>query len=137
MVENKTKPNQADVDSFLDGIENPRKRDDCREIASMMKEITGSEPVMWGDSIVGFGDLHYRYASGREGDWFLTGFSPRKQNLTLYFTNNIEDFRDMLKNLGKFKAGKGCLYINWLEDIDRDVLRELISTTVKKQTNSS
>jgi hypothetical protein len=87
---------------------------------------------MWGGSIVGFGDYHYKYASGREGDWFLTGFSPRKQSLTLYMMTYLEKHENILKRLGKFKTGKGCLYIKQLEDVDMKVLKELITTSVKK-----
>jgi uncharacterized protein YdhG (YjbR/CyaY superfamily) len=86
---------------------------------------------MWGNSIIGFGDYHYKYASGREGDWFLTGFSPRKQSLTLYMMSYLEKHENILKRLGKYKTGKGCLYINKLEDVDMKVLKELITTTVK------
>ena len=132
MAENKTRPNAQQVQGFLDGIEDPLKQQDCREIASLMEEITGSAPVMWGDSIVGFGDYHYKYASGREGDWFLTGFSPRKQNITLYIHGYLEEYQQILGKLGKFKHGKGCLYIKKLEDVDREVLKDLIRTSLKK-----
>ncbi|TFH19807.1 MAG: DUF1801 domain-containing protein [Bacteroidia bacterium] len=97
-----------------------------------MEEQSGSKPKMWGDSMVGFGDYRYKYASGREGDWFLVGFSPRKQNLTLYIMGYLEFYTDILRGLGKFKHGKGCLYIKKLEDIDLDVLKTLISTSIKR-----
>jgi hypothetical protein len=96
-----------------------------------MKEVTGVEPKMWGSSIVGFGDYRYKYASGREGDWFLTGFSPRKQALTLYIFGGFENYDDLLGKLGKFKIGKGCLYVNKIEDINLDVLRELVAKSAE------
>ena len=136
MAENKTKPSARDVDLFLEGIEDHRKREDCRNLSAMMEEITAAEPVMWGDSIVGFGNYHYRYASGREGDWFLTGFSPRKQNITLYIVGYLENYQGILDKLGKFKNGKGCLYIKNLEDVDHGALRDLISTSIRKLTNA-
>jgi hypothetical protein len=95
-----------------------------------MQEVTGSEPVMWGPSIVGFGSYHYTYASGREGDWMLSAFSPRKRNLTLYIMAGFERYDEIMKRLGKFKTGSSCLYINKLDDIDRDVLRELVTESV-------
>ena len=91
---------------------------------------------MWGDSIVGFGAYHYKYASGREGDWFLTGFSPRKQNLTLYIMSGFEEYNDLLNKLGKYKTGKACLYINKLEDVDLSVLQELVTKSVIQQSKS-
>jgi len=132
MAENKTKASLNSVTDFLKGIEDPKKQEDCFRIASLMEEITGAAPKMWGESIVGFGDYQYKYASGREGDWFLCGFSPRKRNLTLYIMAYLEHHSDILENLGKFKNGKGCLYINKLEDIDEKVLRTLIETTIPK-----
>jgi hypothetical protein len=130
-AELKTKATRADVEKFLNSIKDEKKRDDSFKILKMMKQITKAEPKMWGSSIVGFGDYHYKYASGREGDWFLTGFSPRKQSLTLYMMSYLEKHEDILKKLGKFKTGKGCLYINKLEDVNMKVLKELITTTVK------
>jgi hypothetical protein len=97
-----------------------------------MEKLSGSKPKLWGDSIVGFGDYHYKYASGREGDWFQVGFSPRKQNLTIYVMGYLEHYTDILEGLGKYKHGKGCLYINKLEDIDMDVLENLISSSIKQ-----
>lgn len=136
MAENKTIPNQGSVRDFLKGIEDPFKRRDCIRLADMMKEITGAEPVMWGDSIVGFGTYRYKYASGREGEWFLIGFSPRKQNLTIYLKGYLENYAEQLKTLGKHKHGKGCLYINQLEDIDMYTLRALIKHSVEHETNA-
>ncbi len=132
MAENKTKPTTKSVPDFLNSIEDPVRREDCRTMAAIMEELTGSKPKMWGDSIVGFGEHRYKYASGREGDWFLTGFSPRKQALTLYIMGYLEFYTEVLEGLGKFKHGKGCLYIKKLEDIDLDVLRSLISTSIKR-----
>jgi len=137
MVANKTKASLAPVGEFLAGIEDPKRRSDCMKIAAIMQELTGTEAKMWGDSIVGFGDYHYKYASGREGDWFLCGFSPRKRNLTLYIMSYLEFHTDHLKNLGKFKNGKGCLYINKLEDIDETVLRTLITASIERLTETT
>lgn len=136
MAENKTKPNDQSVEAFLNGIQEPGRRADCIAVASLMEEITGSKPIMWGSSIVGFGNYRYKYASGREGDWFLAGFSPRKQNLTLYIMGYLEYYKDILENLGKHKHGKGCLYIKSLEDIDVEVLRSLIKTSLERLNHS-
>lgn len=132
MAENKTKATTKSVPDFLNAIEDPVRKQDCHSVAAIMEEITGSKARMWGDSIVGFGDYRYKYASGREGDWFLAGFSPRKQALTLYIMGYLEFYDDILKGLGKFKHGKGCLYIKKLEDIDIEVLKTLISTSIKR-----
>jgi hypothetical protein len=130
MAELKTKKSAASVEDFLNTTTDESKRRDAFVILEMMGQISGSEPRMWGTSIVGFGDRHYHYASGREGDWFVVGFSPRKENLTLYLTfGGIEDI-ELVKKLGKYKAGKGCLYIKRLQDVNLDVLKELISLTV-------
>jgi len=131
MTELKTKPNDKNVDEFLKKVENPNKKGDCYEILNLMKEVTQEEPKMWGDSIVGFGTYHYKYKSGREGDWFLTGFSPRKQNLTLYIMSGFEKYNKLLKKLGKYKTGKSCLYINKLQDIDKNTLKKLVIESVK------
>ncbi|MFQ5677686.1 MAG: DUF1801 domain-containing protein [bacterium] len=116
--------------AFLDGIADEKKRQDCFRILDLMKEITGVEPKMWGPSMVGFGSYHYKYESGREGDWFLTGFSPRKQNLSLYIMSGFSNHDALLGKLGKFKTGKSCLYIKSLEDVDFSILRELIERSV-------
>jgi hypothetical protein len=130
MAELKTKVTRANVDKFLEGIKDEKKRQDCYEILKIMKKATKSEPKMWGTSIIGFGDYHYVYDSGREGDWFITGFSPRVQNLTLYMMGGFDG--ETLKKLGKYKTGKGCLYINKLEDVDLRVLTDLITKSVKR-----
>ena len=130
MAELKTKVTKASVEKFLEGINDEKKREDCFQLLKIMKKATKSEPKMWGPAIVGFGDYRYKYASGREGDWFLAGFSPRAQNLTLYLMGGLHS--ETLKKLGKYKTGKGCLYINKLEDVDLKVLSTLITDAVKK-----
>src|SRR3990172_5009026 len=132
MAELKTKQTKASVEKFLNSVKDEKKREDSFKILELMKKITKEEPKMWGPSIIGFGNYHYKYASGREGDWFLTGFSPRKQNLTLYIMSYLEKHKDLIKKLGKHKTGKGCLYINKLVDVDMNVLKELITASVKK-----
>jgi hypothetical protein len=137
MPENKTKATELSVDDFLNSISDQAKQDDSRVIVSLMQELTGAAPKMWGESIIGFGRTRYKYDSGREGDWFITGFSPRKQNLTLYLLPGLmTENTEMLKNLGKFKTGKGCLYINKLSDVKIDVLREIIETSIESGKNS-
>ena len=130
MTELKTKPNDKNVEEFLNAVENEKKRKDSFKILELMSRVTGEAPVMWGPSIVGFGSYHYKYASGQEGDWPLTGFSPRKQSLTLYIMSGFKRYDEMLKKLGKFKTGKSCLYINKLEDVNLEVLEELIGQSV-------
>ena len=137
MTELKTKRNDASVEDFLSSIEHEQKRQDAFTISALMQEVTGSEPQMWGTSIIGFGSYHYKYASGREGDFMLVGFSPRKQNLTLYIMPGFEHYDELLNKLGKHKIGKSCLYINKLADVDQDVLRQLVKHSVEhmKATN--
>ncbi|GAB4470209.1 MAG: hypothetical protein Kow00124_06170 [Anaerolineae bacterium] len=127
----KTAPNDQSVEAFLQSVEGEQRQQDCRAIRAMMQEVTGEPPRMWGDSIVGFGSYHFRYASGREGEWFLTGFSPRRQNLTLYIMAGFDEYDELMNRLGKFKAGKSCLYIKTLADVDRDTLRELVRRSVE------
>jgi hypothetical protein len=129
MAELKTQVTKASVEKFLKGIRDENKREDCLQILKIMKKATRAEPKMWGPSIIGFGDYHYKYASGRENDWFMTGFSPRVQNITLYSMGGFD--AELLKKLGKHKTGKGCLYINRLEDVDKKVLTELITNSVR------
>jgi len=131
MAELKTKLNDASVTEFLNGIKDEEKRADSFEILNLMKQVTKEEPKMWGTSIVGFGITHLKYASGRELDWMLIGFSPRKQNLTLYLPGSLETYADLFKTLGKHKLGGGCLYINKLKDVDAKVLKELIKQSFK------
>ena len=121
----KTKKNEASVEDFLNAIKDERQRNDSFTILQMMKKATGEEPKMWGPSIIGFGNVHLKYESGRELDWFKMGFSPRKQNLTLYGVNSRGQ-TELLKKLGKHKAGNGCLYINKLSDVDAAVLKKII-----------
>ncbi len=130
MAENKTKPTTQKVSEFVAGIEDAGKRADCRELMKLMREITGNRAKMWGPGIVGFGQYRYKYASGREGDFFLTGFSPRKQALTVYIISGFREHPDLMRKLGKFKTGKSCLYMKSLHDIDRDVMKQLISASV-------
>jgi hypothetical protein len=131
MAELKTKPTAGSVADFLDAIEDDERRQDCLAVAKIMKKATRAEPKMWGPSIVGFGDHHYKYESGREGDWFLTGFSPRKKELTLYIMPGIDHYDALAKKLGKYKTGKSCLYIKRLADVDVAVLETLIKDSVK------
>ena len=130
MAENKTKATDLDPIAFLNAIEHQRKREDSFVLLNLMTELSNSEPVMWGGSIIGFGQYTYKYASGRSGDWFITGFSPRKQSLTLYLMCGFDKVQPLLNKLGKHKTGKGCLYINKLRDIDQSVLKELIKTSM-------
>ena len=132
MSEPKTKVNNASVKDFLNSIENEQIRKDCFEISKIMEGATNAKPKMWGASIVGFGSYHYIGKSGREGDWMLTGFSPRKQNLTLYLMGGFDSEKDLLKKLGKYKTSVGCLYLKKLEDVDKKVLKELVTASVKK-----
>ena len=128
--QNKTVPTDTSVEQFINSVDNETKRKDSLEILDMMSAITGSPPVLWGSSLVGFGRYHYKYASGREGDFFLTGFSPRKQALTIYIMPGFSEYETILGNLGKYKTGKSCLYVKKLDEIDRDLLRELITKSV-------
>ncbi len=131
MAELKTKLTDASVTDFLNEIKDEEKRTDSFEIIKLMQQVTKQEPKMWGTSIIGFGNVHLKYESGRELDWFITGFSPRKQNLTLYVMGSFNPHVDLLKKLGKYKTGKGCLYINKLKDVDVKVLKELIKESVE------
>lgn len=131
MAELKTKVNNASVDDFLAAYPEETRKD-CYEILKMMKSATKAEPKMWGTSIVGFGSYHYKSERSRqEGDWPLVGFSPRKQNLTLYIMTGFDRYGDLLARLGKHSLGKGCLYIKRLSDVDKKVLKELITESVK------
>jgi len=137
MAELKTKVNKASVDKFIKSIKDDRVREDCYKILDIMQKATKAEPKMWGTSIIGFGSYHYKYASGREGDWMLTGFSPRKQNLTLYIMPGFENYGSLLKDLGKHATGKSCLYIKKLDDVDLKVLKELVTKSVKHMKKSN
>lgn len=130
MAELKTKPTEASVADYLDAIENEQVRQDCWVIADIMQEATKAKPQMWGSSIIGFGSYRYVYASGREGDWMLIGFSPRKPNITLYIMAGFEHYEKLLASLGKYKRGKSCIYIKRLSDIDLPTLKQLIQESV-------
>ncbi|MEQ8676344.1 MAG: DUF1801 domain-containing protein [Aggregatilineales bacterium] len=130
MAELKTQLTEKDPREFLNQIEHERKREDAFAILELMQEVTGEPAKMWGDTIIGFGTYTYQYASGRTGEWMVSGFSPRKQNLTLYIMAGFEHYDDLMSKLGKYKTGKSCLYINKLADIDQDVLRELVKQSV-------
>ena len=132
MAEIKTKVNDASVKEFLSKVEGEQKRKDSFEIVKIMKQVTKKEPKMWGPAIIGFGSSHYKYESGREGDMPQIGFSPRKQNLTLYIGVGENSDNPLLKKLGKYTTGKVCLYIKKLADVDRNVLQELIADSFEK-----
>jgi hypothetical protein len=135
MAELKTQVNNASVEKFINSTKDEGKIKDCLVLLDMMKKIFKEEPKMWGSSIVGFGTFHYKGKSGREGDWFVTGFSPRKQNMTVYFSLGFKDLAPLLKKLGKHKTGMGCLYCNKLSDIDIKVLKEMLVATKKDLPN--
>jgi hypothetical protein len=130
MAELKTKETRASVNGFLKTLPSERRKD-AEGILEIMKSATKEQPVMWGTGIVGFGRLHYKYASGREGDWFKAGFSPRKDSFTLYLCGGFEPHADLMKRLGKHKTGKGCVYVKKLDDVDAKVLRQLVARTTK------
>ena len=134
MAELKTQPTNESVTDFIDGIADDAKRRDCRTIMKIMRKVTKARPKMWGSNIVGYGKYRYKYASGREGEWFTAGFSPRAQNLTLYIMSGFREYATLMKKLGKHKTGKSCLYIKKLDDIDRPTLRELVALSVKHVT---
>jgi len=131
VAELKTQPTRASVTEFLAGIDDRQQRADAKKVAAMMRRATGKRAKMWGASIVGYGSYHYRYASGREGDFILTGFSPRKQALTVYIMPGFSSFKKLMEKLGKHKTGKSCLYIKRLSDIDEKVLEKLIDKSVR------
>jgi hypothetical protein len=128
----KTQPTKESVKEFLDKIADEQRRNDCQVVLKLMSDVTGAKAEMWGPSIVGFGRYRYKYESGREGEWMITGFSPRKRDLTLYVMPGCEQFPELMKNLGKHKTGKSCLYIKKLADVDFKVLRQLVEKAVEK-----
>lgn len=130
MSDLKTRPTGASVEAFIEAVEHPRRREDARTLLELMHRVTGEEPVMWGPSIVGYGSYHYRYASGQEADWPVVGFSPRKQNLSIYIMTGFEASDALLSRLGKHKTGKSCLYVNKLADVDLEVLETLVRASV-------
>jgi hypothetical protein len=131
MSELKTAQNDGDVEAFIASVEDETKRRDCRTLVDLMSKVTGSPPSMWGTAIIGFGSYRYRYASGRENDWFKVGFSPRKQSLTLYIMDGFDEYESVLERLGKHSTGKSCLYVKRLSEIDMDVLTELVERSVR------
>ena len=132
MAENKTKPTKASVTAFLNKIKDHQVRDDCFVILEMMQKVSKCEPVMWGSAIVGFGTYHYVSASGREGEWMLIGFSPRKQNISLYLMGGLKKVEDELTKLGKHKVGGGCLYLKSLVDVNVAVLKKVFAKAFKE-----
>jgi hypothetical protein len=137
MPELKTKATEVSPVDFLNQISEEQRRQDCFTVLEMMRAATGAEPKMWGSSILGFGHYRYKYSSGEENDWFLTGFSPRKANLTLYLMGGFNENQSLLERLGKFKTGKGCLYIKKLQDVDLSVLQRLIEQSVQRMREAS
>ena len=126
----KTKPTDESVEAFLACVDDDERREDCWALLEMMEDVTGEEATMWGKSIIGFGSYHYKYESGREGDWFLVGFSPRKRSLSLYIMSGFSEYEDMMANLGTCTKGKSCLYVKRLADVNATVLKELIDASV-------
>lgn len=131
MAENKTQATGASVAAFINSIDDKQQRADARKVAAMMRKATGKRAKLWGPSIVGYGAYHYKYASGREGDFLMTGFSPRKQALTVYVIPGFTPFEALMNKLGKYKTGKSCLYIKRLSDVDEKILEQLIDRSVK------
>lgn len=131
MSGNKTIPNSQDVNEFIQALNDSGQRLDAETLIGLMTEITGEPPVMWGNGLIGFGKYHYKYASGREGDWFLAGFSPRKQNISIYIVAGFESFEKTLKDLGKHSIGKGCLYVKTLGDIQLTLLESMLTESIE------
>jgi hypothetical protein len=127
MAENKTKPTKSSVTAFLNKIPYKQLRDDCFAILKMMQEVSNCEPVMWGSAIIGFGTFHYVYESGREGDMVVIGFSPRKENISIYLMGGLKNVEGELSKLGKYKTGKGCLYVKSLSDVKVEVLKKIFA----------
>lgn len=132
MAGNKTTENDADVDAFLATVDDETKRADSMVLKDMMERLSGEPAKMWGGSIVGFGRYHYKYESGREGDFMLTGFAPRKQQLSLYIMPGFDPYQDQLAKLGKHKTARSCLYIKRLSDVDMDILEEIVADSLKR-----
>ena len=130
MADNKTRPTRASVTAFMTAIRDPEMRTDTKKVAAMMRRATGKRARMWGPGIVGYGSYHYRYESGREGDFMITGFAPRKQALTIYIMPGFERFQGLMSKLGRYKTGKSCLYVKRLADVDETVLEQLIHESV-------
>jgi hypothetical protein len=132
MAENKTKPTKGSVTAFLNKIKDQQLRGDCFVILEMMQKVSNCEPIMWGSAIIGFGTFHYVYESGREGDTIVIGFSPRKQNISIYLMGGLNKVEDELSKLGKYKSGKGCLYIKSLSDVNAEVLKKIFAKAFKE-----
>jgi hypothetical protein len=132
VAENKTKPTKSSVTAFLNRIKDRQVRDDCFAILEIMQKVSNCEPVMWGSAIIGFGTYHYVYESGREGDTLVIGFSPRKQNISIYLMGGLHHVEDELSKLGKYKTGKGCLYIKSLNDVNVGVLKKVFAKAFKE-----
>jgi len=133
MTENKTKLTGESVESYISSIEDPSRRKDCKALTRLMSDATQQKPKMWGKTIVGFGSYHYKYSSGREGDSCLTGFSSRKNDISIYLVERFPGKVDLLSKLGKYKLGKGCLYIHQLSDVDRDILSQIVAGAVAER----
>lgn len=131
MAELKTKAHKGSVDEFLNSVEDDKRKEDSKIVMEMMGYVTGEKPTMWGTSIIGFGEYHYKYESGREGDFFIVGLSPRKQGLSIYIMDGFTRYESLMKKLGKYKTGKSCLYIKNLEDVDQGILKDLIGESYK------
>ena len=131
MAQNKTAPNDADPLAFIAGLEDPRRQAESRELLDLFRERTGEEPVMWGDSIVGFGSYNYEYSSGRTGTWMRVGFSPRKQQMTVYVMPGFERYDDLLAALGPHSVGKSCLYLKRLDAVDKEILGRLVTESYR------
>lgn len=127
---NKTQPTKASVKKFIESVEHAGRREDAFELLDLMKEASEYEPVMWGDSLIGFGQYHYKYESGREGEFFLTGFSPRKANMVIYIMPGFDIYKDDLAKLGKHKLGSSCLYVGRLANLDLKTLKKLVKSSV-------
>jgi hypothetical protein len=132
MAENKTQPTKGSVTAFLNKIPDKQLRDDCFAILKMMQEVSNCEPVMWGSAIIGFGTFHYVYESGREGDMVVIGFSPRKENISIYLMGGLKNVEGELSKLGKYKTGKGCLYVKSLSDVKVEVLKKIFAKAFKR-----
>ncbi len=136
MPENKTIPTTNSVIGYIELLENKAQKTDSYTLIELMKEISQKEPILWGDSIIGFGSYHYKYKSGREGDMMLLGFSPRKTNFSIYIMNGFESYQELLKKLGKHKTGKSCLYLKNLAAIDFSILKELLADSYSKMNSN-
>ena len=130
MAEPVMRPTAVDVDDYIDTVDDERKRDDSRTLVRMMSKLTGEKPIMWGPSIIGFGTYHYKYATGHEGDAPIAGFSPRKGAITIYLSNDFDQWDDLMPKLGKCKTSKACLYVKKLDDIDLKVLEQMIKRSI-------